>query len=188
MFIHLFKPLFDGLARPEDVHLHLLLGDAQHLGYLLVRLSLHVAQLHAGALLLGQLGYQSPHHRHAVALHRLLLGVRGIRAVGLVVSLFKCGVHVVGTLHLVEGLIAADGQAESLYRLQLVPLLAAFPDSQHRLLHNVLRISSVESDAQCQPEELSFSGSTSVRKLMSFILSNSKTNDGQKSYNHRKKK
>ena len=92
----------------------------------------------------------------AIALYGLFFRVGGVGMVCMFQppSFFERCVLAVGALHLVERHVAADGKAERLYAFQLAPLFATVPYFHHRLLHYVLGIGSVESDAQCQPEEL----------------------------------
>ena len=54
----------------------------------------------------------------------------------------------------VEGEISAYCETEGFDGFYLVPVLTSFPHLYQRLLHDVLGISIVESDALRQPEEL----------------------------------
>ena len=58
----------------------------------------------------------------------------------------------------VDGEVSADGKAEGLHGFYLFPLLTLVPHFDERLLHDVFRFFSVESDAKSQPEEYVFQG------------------------------
>jgi len=47
----------------------------------------------------------------------------------------------------------ADGQTESLDRVQAFPLVATTPHLQHRFLHDVLSLRRILCDAERHPEE-----------------------------------
>ena len=53
----------------------------------------------------------------------------------------------------VEGQVAANGQAEGFDGLYLFPVITPFPYFQHSVLNDILCISGIERDAECQPEE-----------------------------------
>ena len=53
----------------------------------------------------------------------------------------------------VDGDVAADGEAEGFDGFEFVPVVPSVPDLDHRLLYNILRLHTVESDAEGQSEE-----------------------------------
>ena len=147
------KLLFYGLAGPEDIDFHLLFGNSQDAGNLLILLSLEVAQLDAAALFFGQAVDDTAHYLHAVLVDGLFKGVRRCHRLSHIVGV-EALVVVFPPLGVVEGKITADGHGESLYVVDIVPRVALAPHLDHRFLHDILGISPVEGDAQGQPEEL----------------------------------
>ena len=67
--------------------------------------------------------------------------------------LLKALVLVFRFLHLVKRDVAADGEAEGFNTFDLVPMVSPVPDLNHRFLHNVFCLRSVESDTEGEPEE-----------------------------------
>ena len=113
--------------------------------------------LHDAPLFLRQTVDEAAYQCNSVLLHSLFLRIGCIAVVGSVVLTFvQTLALVIHPLHLVECQIAADGQAEGFYRVDLIPLVSPVPDFDHRFLDNIFRLRRVESDAEGKPIKLVF--------------------------------
>lgn len=151
--LYLLETLTDRLAGSEDVYLHLLLGNVENGGDVLVAFSLDFTQLYAAALLFGQLVDELPYQLDAVALHCLCLRigmVAVVRRLRLVVERERLRDCMAG---LVDGKVATDGEAEYLDVFDGVPCVTPTPYLQHRFLHHVLRLRRIERNAEGKPEK-----------------------------------
>lgn len=151
--VEFLKLVFDSLSPPEDVDFDLFFWNRHDGGYLLVALALEVAQLDAGALLLGQAIHQSSHNHQLVvgggAVERRVLRVGSVGA-----YVLKRFVAVVVAFDAVESEVAADGETERLDIVNSVPLVAHIPSLDECFLHNVLCLGIAQRDAQCQTVKL----------------------------------
>ena len=144
--------LADGLSGTEDVHLHLFLGDAEDGGNVAVGFTFYIAQLHAGALFLGQTVDDTVHQCNAVLCDGVVEGCSGAypcslskgKGNGIVV---ERGVLVLHALQVVEREIVTNGHGETLDVLDFVPALTAVPKLNHRFLYNILCLLAVLRDA-----------------------------------------
>lgn len=71
----------------------------------------------------------------------------------------------------VESQIAAYRKAECLYRVDILPTVAAIPNFYQGVLNDIFRLFVIQSDTKSQSIEHVFNGNTSFRKLILFICS-----------------
>ena len=130
---------------PINVYFHLFFGDFEHGGNGFITLSFEIAELHATPLLLRKAVYDLFHHLDSIPMNDVLVGIIG--AVRCVFPVERVAV-VAQLLDAVKGYVAANGEAESLNRLDFVPRISLVPDFYQCFLHDVFGFCAVKRDAQ----------------------------------------